>query len=282
MKWRDQKSSSNIDDRRFQKTPASMVNLQVLIPLIRWLLRTKFGRVILLIGVVAMFLGYNPLALISGGGVQNAQISKDDDKYAQFIGVVLAQTENVWNKQFQIIGKNYKEPKLVLFRGAVQSGCGFANSQVGPFYCPADQKIYIDLSFFDELANRHNAPGDFANAYVLAHEVGHHVQNLLGILSKANKEKQGKNEKDQNAIQVKVELGADCLAGVWAHYLGDILEDGDIDEALNAASMIGDDTLQKQANGYVVPDSFTHGSAIQRKNAFYKGYKSGDISICKF
>ena len=209
MKWRDQKSSSNIDDRRFQKTPASMVNLQVLIPLIKWLLKTKFGRVVLLIGVIAMFLGYNPLTLISTGGVQNAQISKDDDKYAQFIGVVLAQTENVWNKQFQIIGKNYKEPKLVLFRGAVQSGCGFANSQVGPFYCPADQKIYIDLSFFDELANRHNAPGDFANAYVLAHEVGHHVQNLLGILSKANKEEQGKNEKDQNAIQVKVELGAD-------------------------------------------------------------------------
>lgn len=281
MKWRDQKSSSNIDDRRFQKTPASMVNLQVLIPLIRWLLKTKFGRVILLIGVVAMFLGYNPLALISSG-VQNAQISKDDDKYAQFIGVVLAQTENVWNKQFQIIGKNYKEPKLVLFRGAVQSGCGFANSQVGPFYCPADQKIYIDLSFFDELANRHNAPGDFANAYVLAHEVGHHVQNLLGILSQANKEKQGTNEKNQNAIQVKVELGADCLAGVWAHYLGDILEDGDIDEALNAASMIGDDTLQKQANGYVVPDSFTHGSAKERKNAFYTGYESGNITSCKF
>ena len=282
MKWRDQKSSSNIDDRRFQKTPASMVNLQVLIPLIRWLLRTKFGRVILLIGVVAMFLGYNPLALISGGGVQNAQISKDDDKYAQFIGVVLAQTENVWNKQFQIIGKNYKEPKLVLFRGAVQSGCGFANSQVGPFYCPADQKIYIDLSFFDELANRHNAPGDFANAYVLAHEVGHHIQNLLGILSQANREKQGKNKKDQNAIQVKVELGADCLAGVWAHYLEDVLEDGDIDEALNAASMIGDDTLQKKARGYVVPDSFTHGSAKERKNAFYTGYESGNITSCKF
>lgn len=281
MKWRDQKPSSNIDDRRFQKTPASMVNMQVLIPLIRWLLKTKFGRVVLLIGIVAMFLGYNPLALISGGGVQNAQISKNDDEYAEFIGVVLAQTENVWNEQFNKLGAKYKEPRLVFFRGAVQSGCGFANSQVGPFYCPADQKIYIDLSFFDELANRHNAPGDFANAYVLAHEVGHHVQNLLGILSQANKEKQGKNEKNQNAIQVKVELGADCLAGVWAHYLDDILEDGDIDEALNAASMIGDDTLQKQAKGYVVPDSFTHGSAMQRKNAFYKGYKSGSISTCK-
>ncbi|NLY03621.1 MAG: hypothetical protein GXZ15_02085 [Campylobacter sp.] len=282
MKWRDQKTSSNVEDKRLQTSTAG-INLQALIPLIRWLLGSKFGRIILIIGVIAMFLGYNPLSMVGLSSSSNDyEISAEDEESAQFVGVVLAQTEKVWGQIFANSNARYVEPKLVLFRGAVNSGCGFASSQTGPFYCPADSKVYLDLSFFDELANRHDAPGDFAAAYVVAHEIGHHVQNLLGILDQKEREKIGVSQTKQNIVQVSTELQADCFAGIWAHYTKELLDDGDIEEALNAASMIGDDTLQKKAQGYVVPDSFTHGSAKQRKEAFYRGFNSGQVSSCKF
>lgn len=272
MKWRDRRTSSNVEDKRMQTAQGGM-NMQALIPLIRWLMGTKIGRVVLVLGGVAMLLGYNPLGMlgVSSSTQNNTPLTQKDQELSTFAGVVLAETENVWNQLL----KGYQEPKLVLFRGAVNSGCGFASSQVGPFYCPADQKVYLDLSFFDELAKRHQAPGDFADAYVIAHEVGHHVQNLLGILNQ-------KPYSDKNQNSVAVELQADCFAGIWAHYSKDIIEDGDIEEALNAASMIGDDIIQQKSQGHVVPDSFTHGSADQRRGAFYLGYKEGDIKKCKF
>jgi len=196
----------------------------------------------------------------------------------------LRDTEDVWRDIFKEHGAKYHEPKMVLYRGSTTSGCGHASAQMGPFYCPADQKVYLDLSFFDELAKRHNSAGDFAQAYVLAHEIGHHIQNMKGTLSKVQKMKQqARGEKGQNQLQVRVELQADCYAGVWAnhaHKKFNILEQGDIEEALNAASAIGDDTLQKQAQGYVVPDAFTHGSSAQRVEWFKKGIKSGDIKTC--
>ncbi|CZE46444.1 KPN_02809 family neutral zinc metallopeptidase [Campylobacter geochelonis] len=286
MKWRGKRQSSNIEDKRSQQTRAGL-NLGAIIPIIRFLLSTKIGRIILVVGVVAYFLGFNPLSLLNtSSAVSTQQIDKSkDDEAAQFVATVLAQTEDVWNQIFTQNGAKYKEPNLVLFRGAVDSGCGFASSQVGPFYCPADQKVYLDLSFFDELAKRHDAPGDFAQAYVIAHEIGHHVQQLLGTLNQSNRAKQlAKSQTAQNAIQVKIELQADCYSGIWAHYLDkdkNLLEDGDINEALNAASMIGDDTLQKKYQGHVVPDSFTHGSSQQRKAWFYKGFQTGSLKSCQ-
>ncbi|MSN96221.1 hypothetical protein F1B92_03255 [Campylobacter sp. FMV-PI01] len=284
MKWRGRKGSSNIEDLRNSKN-LNGIKLQILIPLINFLIKSKIGRIILIIGVVAMFFGYNPLAILNLSSNQNYKVNhKSDEMAAEFVGVVLAQTEEIWHKIFASNDLKYIEPKLVLFRGGIRSACGFANSQVGPFYCPADMKVYLDLGFFDELAKRHDAPGDFAAAYVVAHEVGHHIQNLTGLLKRAKDLKIGKSEKIQNQVQVGVELMADCYAGIWAYYVGynGLLEDGDIEEALNAASMIGDDILQKKAYGKVIPDSFTHGSAKQRKQAFYAGYKSGDMKICDF
>jgi predicted metalloprotease len=204
-----------------------------------------------------------------------------DDQRAEFVKVVLAETEDVWNNIFlQKWGKDYFEPTLVLFRDVVQSGCGSASAASGPFYCPSDQKLYIDLSFYEELQNRFNAPGDFAMAYVIAHEVGHHVQNLLGTADKVAKEREQLNQKEYNKLSVKLELQADFYAGVWAHYAkrAKILEEGDIEEALNAARAIGDDRLQKQAQGVIVPDSFTHGTSEQRMYWFKKGFESGDPS----
>jgi predicted metalloprotease len=261
----------------------------MLLPIIKMLIGTKIGRIILVVGVIAYFMGFNPLALLnmqessssnSSSSVVNTQ---KDDKSAQFVSSVLAQTEDIWSNVFSKYNANYIEPKLVLFRNSVKSGCGFASSQTGPFYCPADQKVYLDLSFFDELAKRHSAPGDFAQAYVIAHEIGHHVQNITGTISKVQKAKQGLNDKQENALQVKVELQADCYAGLWAYYSKkdfDSIEEGDIQEALNAASAIGDDTLQKKAQGYVVPDAFTHGSAVQRMAWFKKGFQNGTLESC--
>lgn len=283
MKWRDGKRSENIEDRRFQ-TRTSGVNLQVLIPIIRYLLATKFGRVVLLVGIVAMFLGFNPLSIlgVSSGSNPAYNVNQEkDNEAAEFASVVLGETEAIWTNIFKTNGAKYVEPNLVLFRGGVNSACGFASSQVGPFYCPADMKVYLDLGFFDELAKRHDAPGDFASAYVIAHEVGHHVENLIGLLNKAQKLKNGQSQTKQNEIQVGVELVADCYAGIWAHHVKNLLEEGDIEEALNAASMIGDDTLQKKAYGRVMPDSFTHGTAKQRKSAFYSGFKGGTLDSCK-
>lgn len=288
MKWDDLRRSSNIEDFRMKSASRGIGgrgNSKALFFIIRLLIGTKIGRIVLVIGVIAYFLGFNPLALLDTvtPPTQQAKVidSAKDNKTAEFVSVVLGQTEDIWHKLFQEQGLRYKEPKLVLFRGAVNSACGYASSQVGPFYCPSDKKIYLDMSFFDELSKRHNAPGDFAQAYVIAHEVGHHVQNLLGTLNKSHAAKANSSKNDANAIQVKVELQADCYSGVWAHYLKNILEEGDIQEALNAANSIGDDTLQKKAHGHVVPDSFTHGSSSDRMKWFTLGYRGGNLDSCQ-
>jgi predicted metalloprotease len=211
----------------------------------------------------------------------SAEQQAADDERAQFVKVVLAETENVWNTLFQQAGRNYSEPQLVLFNGGTQSGCGSATSATGPFYCPGDQKVYIDLSFYQELQSRFAAPGDFAMAYVVAHEVGHHIQNLLGTSDKVHRLRQQVGEEEYNKYSVMLELQADFLAGVWAHHtqkMENILEEGDIEEALTAANAIGDDRLQKQSQGYVVPESFTHGTSQQRMYWFKKGYQTGDMA----
>ena len=294
MKWEDNRRSSNVEDRR-DESPSNFGSKQnnsmmMLLPVIKMLIGTKIGRIILVVGVIAYFMGFNPLALLDMGtttqnNTSSSQVinTQKDDKSAQFVSSVLAQTEDIWTDVFKKYNANYVEPKLVLFRNSVKSGCGFASSQTGPFYCPADQKVYLDLSFFDELAKRHDAPGDFAQAYVIAHEIGHHVQNITGTISKVENAKQGLSDAKENALQVKVELQADCYAGLWAYYSKkdfNSIEEGDIQEALNAASAIGDDTLQKKAQGYVVPDSFTHGSSSQRMAWFKKGFEGGTLESC--
>jgi uncharacterized protein len=206
-----------------------------------------------------------------------------DDQAAAFVSVVLADTEDTWHALFEERGGTYREPTLVLFSGAVESACGFAQAAVGPFYCPADQKLYIDLGFFDELHSRFGAPGDFAQAYVIAHEVGHHVQNLLGIAEQVQAARAQAGEREANALSVLMELQADCFAGVWGHHAEksrDLLERGDVEEGLNAAAAIGDDRLQRQSTGYVVPDAFTHGSSEQRVRWFREGLATGDPQAC--
>jgi hypothetical protein len=286
MKWEDFKRSSNVEDLRAQGSSGGR-GIGLLIPIVQMLIGTKIGRIVLIVGVVAYFMGFNPLALLDGGGAPSQQVvqpSMNEDKSVQFVEAILGQTEEVWGNIFASHNEQYPQPKLVLFRTGVQSGCGFAQTQTGPFYCPEDQKVYLDLSFFDELASRHSAPGDFAQAYVIAHEIGHHVQNQMGTLDKAHRAQQSAMGKSAaNATQVKVELQADCYAGIWAHHTQKdrgALEEGDIEEALNAASQIGDDTLQKQAQGYVVPDAFTHGSSAQRMEWFKKGYDNGTLEAC--
>ena len=234
------------------------------------------------------FMGFSPLEIlgvVSGGGDSQVSTSSQagpstaDPEMKQFVSVVLADTEEVWREQFAQKGQTYQEPKLVLFEGSVESACGYASSAVGPFYCPPDQNLYLDLGFFDQLSRDLNAPGDFAQAYVIGHEVGHHVQNLTGVLDTVHSRKARMSEKEANALQVKVELQADYYAGVWAHHAQrrfNILEPGDIDEALRAASSIGDDTLQEQSQGHVVPDSFTHGTSEQRVRWFKRGFERGD------
>jgi predicted metalloprotease len=249
--------------------------------------RGGLGRMVLII-VAILVISY--LVNRFGGETQTPQTQTGDqaftpgeDEAADFIAVVLGDTEDVWNALFATWGENYAEPQLVLFTGGTQSGCGFADAAVGPFYCPGDRRVYLDLSFFDALATRYNAAGDFAQAYVVAHEVGHHVQNLLGILPEANQRQQAASEAEANEISVQVELMADCFAGVWAHHAQaerQILEPGDIEEALAAASAVGDDTLQQRSQGYVVPESFTHGTAAQRMQWFKTGFDTGDPEAC--
>jgi hypothetical protein len=202
---------------------------------------------------------------------------------ADFVSVVLADTEDTWAALFRAAGGNYEQPRLVLFTGAVESACGFAQAAVGPFYCPADRQVYVDLGFYQDLKNKLGAPGDFAQAYVIAHEVGHLVQNLLGISDKVHQMHGRVSQTDYNQLSVRLELQADCFAGLWAHHADrarNVIEEGDIDEALNAASMIGDDRLQKQSRGYVTPDSFTHGSSAQRVSWFRKGLQTGSFDTC--
>jgi len=286
---KDGRESRNVEDRRESTGGGGRIDMGTLImlaPLFKKLLRSKLGWVIIAVGVVAYMNGYNPLALVGiGTPTQSRPVDKTkDEKEAKFMKTVLADTEDVWKEILPQYGIRYTEPVMVLYRGYTRSGCGAAQSQMGPFYCPVDKKVYLDLGFFDELAKRHNAPGDFAQAYVLAHEIGHHVQDLQGTLDKVQHYKQQvRSEKKANALQVLVELQADCYAGVWAHHAQkrfNVLEPGDIEEALNAASSIGDDTLQKEAQGYVRPDAFTHGSSAQRTAWFKRGFESGDLRAC--
>ena len=285
MKWKGGRKSTNVDDRRAsssgRRVMPSLQTIMIIWPLIKPLFKTKLGLAIIALGVVAYMSGFNPLSLIGVGGSSAAPIDQvQDDKNAAFISTVLASTEDVWKKEL----RGYKEPIMVLYRGGTQSGCGFANSAVGPFYCPTDQKVYLDLSFFEELSQTHDAPGDFAQAYVLAHEVGHHIQNLQGTLTKVQQAKQQwGNTKKANALQVRVELQADCYAGAWAHHAHrrfNILEEGDVEEALRAASAIGDDTLQRKSTGTIRPDAFTHGTSQQRVEWFRRGLRTGDVKEC--
>lgn len=277
MRWRGGRQSTNVDDRRGVSGGQIAVGGGIL-------------------GVIALVLN-----LLLGGDVDTSQLPQmpgsqqsaplspeeqaKDEENASFIRTVLAFTEDVWNEQFNRSGQGYQEPTLVMFRDAVQSGCGNASAASGPFYCPADQSLYIDLSFYADLQNRFGAPGDFAMAYVVAHEVGHHIQTLMGTSEQMARLRSKVSQEEYNQYSVRMELQADFLAGVWAHYMKGktinghpVLEEGDIEEALNAANAIGDDRLQKQAQGYVVPESFTHGTSSQRMYWFKKGYDTGDIS----
>lgn len=271
MQWRGRRQSDNVDDQRGRGGVGPMA------------FKGGLGTVAIII-VISLITGENPLRLLSQMQTQSPateqtgeyQASPEEQELAQFVRVVLADTEDVWNK----LMPDYREPTLTLFTGAVQSGCGQATSAVGPFYCSQDERLYIDLSFYDELKNRFGAPGDFAQAYVIAHEVGHHVQHLMGITDKVHAQRERLSDSEYNRLSVMLELQADFLAGVWAHHadaMNNILDAGDIEEALNAASAIGDDRLQRQAQGQVVPDSFTHGTSEQRMRWFRKGYETGDV-----
>ena len=298
MRWRGNRKSSNVEDRRGMRASASGGRrggngMLSLLPLVFKFLGFKGTAVVvvgavsygLLTGNLGTMLGLvefqpNTIQITSSRPIQQSEKEK---QLVDFVSVILADTEVTWQKLFQQSGKQYKEPKLVLFRDSVKSACGFAESAMGPFYCPGDQKVYIDLGFYDQLKNRYKAPGDFAQAYVIAHEVGHHIQTLLGISSKVHKAKNKLNKVEGNRLSVKQELQADCLAGIWAYHANrsrQLLEKGDVDEGLKAASAIGDDTLQKQSRGYVSPDSFTHGSSAQRVKWFKIGMASGVIAEC--
>jgi len=272
MKWTGRRESSNVDDRRGISGGGLAVGGGIV------------GVIVILVKV--FLLGDTSAindALPQQGPRQelSAEEKKLDDERASFVKVVLADTEDVWNQLYSQSGKQYAEPTLVLFRQSVQSACGMAGSATGPFYCPGDQQVYIDLSFFEDMQNKLNAPGDFAMAYVIAHEVGHHIQKLNGTSEKMHQLRQRLSEEEYNKYSVKLELQADFLAGVWAHHAQrtkNILEENDIEEALNAANAIGDDRLQKEAQGRVVPESFTHGTSAQRVYWFKKGFETGDVS----
>jgi uncharacterized protein len=289
MKWEGQDQSDNVEDRRGQGLGGGGRGL----PRIGG---RGVGVGTIVIALVAGWIfGINPLTvlgLLSGGGGGEAVVQQQagpaprppaEDKAAQFVSVVLRDTERVWGQVFQASGSTYQEPKLILFRGATPTACGTGESAMGPFYCPGDAKVYIDLDFFDTLSRRLGAPGDFAQAYVIAHEVGHHVQNLMGVTGKVDAMRGKVSQAQGNAMSVRVELQADCLAGVWAHHSQagkGWLERGDIEEAMNAAAKIGDDALQQASQGRVVPESFTHGSSAQRVSWFKRGLDSGAVKQC--
>lgn len=276
MRWERGRRSDNIEDRRGMRVGG------------RGLAGGGLGAIVL--ALVAMYFGVDPAVVLNQAGnlapteqTQPATFSPEEERLKDFMAVVLADTEDVWGTLFQGSGRQYEQPKLVLFSGAVQSACGFAQAVMGPFYCPADRKLYLDMSFFNDLAQRHDAPGDFAQAYVVAHEVGHHVQTLLGVAEQVHAARSRAGEAEGNALQVRMELQADCFAGVWAHHAQkarQVLEPGDIEEALAAAAGVGDDRLQQQARGYVVPESFTHGSSEQRMRWFQRGMQTGDATQC--
>ncbi|HEY9761983.1 MAG TPA: neutral zinc metallopeptidase [Trichocoleus sp.] len=279
MRWETGRRSVNIEDRRGAGGGGRGMAVG-----------GGLGTVVL--ALIVAFLGGDPIAVLTGGApaggdysqIPSGATSPEEEQLVEFVSVVLGDTEDTWNQIFQEqIGQPYQEPSLVLFSGSVDSACGFAQAAMGPFYCPADQKIYIDLSFYEDLRTRHQAPGDFAQAYVISHEVGHHVQNLLGISDQVHRLQQRASKTDANQLSVRLELQADCFAGVWANHAQEarqILEQGDVQEALNAASQIGDDRLQMESRGYVAPDSFTHGSSEQRVRWFQQGIQTGQIEQC--
>jgi predicted metalloprotease len=273
MLWKGERQSDNVEDRRGLPTGGLAIG----------------GGGLIIVLLVSMLFGVNPLQLLQslqGGGTTTLQtpsqsVTPEQDSLRHFVSVVLAETEDVWHAQFDHMGRTYQEPKLVLFTGRVESACGLASAAVGPFYCPQDEQVYLDLEFFDQLDRRFGASGDFAQAYVIAHEVGHHVQKLLGIADKVHALQSRVSEREANDLSVRLELQADFLAGVWAHdaeRMRKVLEPGDIEEALNAATAIGDDRLQMESQGVVVPDAFTHGTSEQRARWFRRGYETGDIS----
>jgi len=292
MRWKGSRKSSNIEDRRGQSAGIGGGSGSGLLSFIPMLVRTKTGRIMLLIGVVVFFgsrmMGIDLLPMLLGGGGSTVsseprELTPAEKEMGDFVAAVLADTEDTWQAQFNKLGGTYREPTLVLFTGRVNSACGMASSAVGPFYCPGDQKLYLDLSFFEDLKQRHGAPGDFAQAYVIAHEVGHHVQTLIGVSDKVRQAGRGKSQAEVNALSVKQELQADCFAGLWGHAANterQLLDPGDLEEALTAATAIGDDRLQREAGRGVVPDSFTHGSSAQRVKWFKTGFESGDINSC--
>ena len=285
MRWKTGRRSQNVQDRRgrggYRRGGGSPMVVG------------GGGIGMLVVAVVITLLGGDPTILLDAaapppvsqspaGGPYEAT-SPEEDELAEFVSVVLAETEDTWNSIFpQEFGGHYREPQLVLFTGAVQSACGTANAAVGPFYCPADQQVYIDLDFYRTLRDRLGAPGDFAQAYVIAHEVGHHIQTLLGISDQVRSAQRRMSQTQANQLSVAQELQADCFAGVWAYSVNEegLLEEGDIEEALNAASQIGDDTLQRNQQGYVTPDSFTHGTSAQRVEWFSRGLETGDVDQC--
>ncbi len=279
MRWQTGRRSENVEDRRG-------------IRISRGVAGGGIGTVLLVL--LALYFGVDPSVILdqAQGPLPGTDAptqsepysaSPEENQLAEFVSVVLADTEDTWHALFRNMGKTYDEPKLVLFSGAAQSACGFASAAIGPFYCPMDQKVYIDLSFYSDLKSRFGADGDFAQAYVIAHEVGHHVQNLLGIAEKVQSLRSRSSEAESNRLSVMMELQADCLAGVWAYHADrarQILEKGDIEEALNAASSIGDDRIQRQSGGYVRPDAFTHGTSSQRVRWFRRGLETGDMGEC--
>lgn len=282
MRWQGRRESDNVEDRRGQSSGiGGGGGLRVPVG-------GKGGLVILVVVLVAGYYGIDLTPLLNGGDVtttqsqQSTSISPKDDELAKFTSVVLASTEDNWKEVFQKMGKTYQPPRLVMYRGATRTNCGTGQAAMGPFYCPADSTVYIDLSFYQDMKNKLGAGGDFAQAYVVAHEVGHHVQNLLGIERQVRQEQQGASQAEVNRLSVKMELQADCFAGVWGQYAEkqQMLEEGDLQEALNAAQAIGDDRLQQQSQGRVVPDSFTHGTSQQRYTWFKRGFDSGDPGQC--
>jgi len=274
MRWSGRRGSRNIEDRR----------------------GVRFGRAggigigTIVLALIAIYFGQDPSIVLQNvpqQGVESEQVpyeeSEAEARLREFVSVVLADTEDAWGEIFSAAGRTYEQPTLVLFSGAVESACGYAQAAVGPFYCPGDRRVYIDLSFYQDLQSRFGAPGDFAQAYVIAHEVGHHVQTLLGISERTLAARRAASEAEANALSVRQELQADCYAGIWAHDADrsrQLLETGDIEEGLNAASAIGDDRLQRQSQGYVSPESFTHGSSEQRVRWFKRGYESGTLESC--
>ncbi len=275
MLWRGRRQSENVEDVRGGGG--------------RRIAAVGGGLGAIIIALAVLFLGGKPEDVVrvlqpQQGRLQAPasprEMSPEEKAAGEFAGVVLADTEDVWKALFQNLGRTYREPKMVLFTDFTRSGCGAAQASTGPFYCPADEKVYIDLSFLDELQHRLNAPGDFAAAYVIAHEVGHHVQKLLGIMDQVDRARSQMSEQEYNELSVRLELQADFFAGVWAHHAQrtkNILEAGDIEEGMNAASAVGDDRIQRQSQGYVSPESFTHGTSEQRLRWFLKGYKTGDM-----